>query len=135
MLGLGGTLDSLNYGMLSPDLSSVKKSRSAKKRASGADGFDMIEPRRTPSLCDDDSIKEDCEGNEDDMVIKGPWSTLEDEQLRALVSEHGPKRWTSIAARLPGRIGKQVRACVRPRASHRRRCHPVAPHAPASRSG
>lgn len=116
--GLGSTLDPLNYSMLSPDLSSVKKSKSAKKCSSGADMSDFIEPRRLPSLGDDDSIKEDCEGNEDELVIKGPWSEPEDEQLRLLVAEQGAKRWSAIAARLPGRIGKQVRACL---PTHRRR--------------
>ena len=41
--------------------------------------------------------------------VKGPWSTAEDEQLSLLVEEYGPKRWSLIASKLPGRIGKQAR--------------------------
>ena len=41
--------------------------------------------------------------------VKGPWSTHEDEQLSVLVQQYGPKRWSLIASKLPGRIGKQVR--------------------------
>ena len=40
--------------------------------------------------------------------VKGPWSTHEDEQLSVLVQQYGPKRWSLIASKLPGRIGKQV---------------------------
>jgi len=41
--------------------------------------------------------------------VKGPWSTHEDEQLSVLVQQYGPKRWSLIASKLPGRIGKQCR--------------------------
>ena len=41
--------------------------------------------------------------------VKGPWSTHEDQQLSVLVQQYGPKRWSLIASKLPGRIGKQVR--------------------------
>ena len=40
--------------------------------------------------------------------VKGPWSTHEDEQLSVLVQQYGPKRWSLIASKLPGRIGKQA---------------------------
>ena len=70
-----------------------------------------IDPRRTPSLeLDDDSIKEDCDDNEQDgLIVKGPWSDPEDAMLRSLVAELGTKRWSAIATKLPGRIGKQAR--------------------------
>ena len=42
-------------------------------------------------------------------IVKGPWSADEDNLLKKLVCEQGPKRWSSIAAQLPGRIGKQCR--------------------------
>jgi hypothetical protein len=42
--------------------------------------------------------------------VKGPWSTHEDEQLSALVRQYGAKRWSLIASKLPGRIGKQARS-------------------------
>ena len=41
--------------------------------------------------------------------VKGPWSIHEDEQLSVLVQQFGPKRWSLIASKLPGRIGKQAR--------------------------
>lgn len=41
--------------------------------------------------------------------IKGPWTRDEDERLRTLVSCYGPKRWTYIAKKLGGRVGKQCR--------------------------
>eukprot|EP00316_Scyphosphaera_apsteinii_P011559 CAMPEP_0119301694 /NCGR_PEP_ID=MMETSP1333-20130426/3428_1 /TAXON_ID=418940 /ORGANISM="Scyphosphaera apsteinii, Strain RCC1455" /LENGTH=746 /DNA_ID=CAMNT_0007303839 /DNA_START=127 /DNA_END=2367 /DNA_ORIENTATION=+ len=42
-------------------------------------------------------------------IVKGPWSTEEDQLLVQLVEEMGAKRWSAIAARLTGRIGKQCR--------------------------
>lgn len=39
---------------------------------------------------------------------KGAWDAEEDTMLINLVSELGAKRWSLIAARMPGRIGKQV---------------------------
>ena len=33
----------------------------------------------------------------------------EDDKVRELVTLHGPKKWSLIAAELPGRIGKQCR--------------------------
>lgn len=33
----------------------------------------------------------------------------EDELIIALVQEHGPEKWSTIAEKLPGRIGKQCR--------------------------
>ena len=42
-------------------------------------------------------------------LIKGPWTAEEDEQLRALISSVGIKKWSVIAAQLPGRLGKQCR--------------------------
>ena len=38
-----------------------------------------------------------------------PWTTEEDAMVRSLVEEHGTKRWSVIAASLPGRTGKQCR--------------------------
>nr|XP_027190416.1 transcription factor MYB3R-1 isoform X2 [Cicer arietinum] len=42
-------------------------------------------------------------------LIKGPWSKEEDETIIDLVNEYGPKKWSTIAQHLPGRIGKQCR--------------------------
>ncbi|KAJ8602089.1 hypothetical protein CTAYLR_001644 [Chrysophaeum taylorii] len=40
---------------------------------------------------------------------KGPWTPEEDAKVVELVKEHGAKRWSTIAAQLPGRISKQCR--------------------------
>jgi hypothetical protein len=45
----------------------------------------------------------------DPQVIKGPWTTEEDEKIRTLVTERGPQKWSAIAKHLPGRMGKQCR--------------------------
>lgn len=42
-------------------------------------------------------------------LVKGPWSKEEDEVIIELVKKYGPKKWSTIANHLPGRIGKQCR--------------------------
>ncbi|KAF3944225.1 hypothetical protein CMV_029292 [Castanea mollissima] len=42
-------------------------------------------------------------------LVKGPWSKEEDEVIIELVKKYGPKKWSTIAQHLPGRIGKQCR--------------------------
>ena len=42
-------------------------------------------------------------------LVKGPWTPEEDAKVVELVNEFGPKKWSVIAAKLPGRIGKQCR--------------------------
>jgi hypothetical protein len=42
-------------------------------------------------------------------IKKGLWQPDEDILLTKLVTESGPRGWTKIAAKLPGRIGKQCR--------------------------
>ncbi|GAB2261678.1 hypothetical protein Droror1_Dr00002675 [Drosera rotundifolia] len=42
-------------------------------------------------------------------LVKGPWSKEEDEAIIQLVGTYGPKKWSTIAQHLPGRIGKQCR--------------------------
>ncbi|CAL1373484.1 unnamed protein product [Linum trigynum] len=42
-------------------------------------------------------------------LVKGPWSKEEDETIVELVNKYGPKKWSTIAQHLPGRIGKQCR--------------------------
>ncbi|KAK4419985.1 Transcription factor R-4 [Sesamum alatum] len=42
-------------------------------------------------------------------LVKGPWSKEEDEIIIELVNKYGPKKWSTIAQHLPGRIGKQCR--------------------------
>lgn len=41
--------------------------------------------------------------------MKGPWTPEEDEMVRKLVAELGTKKWSQIAQRLEGRLGKQCR--------------------------
>eukprot|EP00171_Calliarthron_tuberculosum_P019723 IDg19723t1 len=40
---------------------------------------------------------------------KGPWTQEEDEKICELVKKLGANKWSSIAKKLPGRIGKQCR--------------------------
>ncbi|XP_008800072.2 transcription factor MYB3R-1-like [Phoenix dactylifera] len=42
-------------------------------------------------------------------LVKGPWSKEEDEKIIEMVNKYGPKKWSTIAQALPGRIGKQCR--------------------------
>ncbi|KAL3498418.1 hypothetical protein ACH5RR_041150 [Cinchona calisaya] len=42
-------------------------------------------------------------------LVKGPWSREEDEIIVELVNKYGPKKWSTIAQHLQGRIGKQCR--------------------------
>jgi len=42
-------------------------------------------------------------------ALKGPWTAVEDQKIMELVKINGAKRWSQIAAELPGRIGKQCR--------------------------
>jgi hypothetical protein len=45
----------------------------------------------------------------DEEGRKGAWAQEEDDMLISLVEELGAKRWSLIASRMPGRIGKQCR--------------------------
>lgn len=47
--------------------------------------------------------------NTNKLIIKGPWNKEEDDRVRELVHQYGPKKWTLIASFLPGRVGKQCR--------------------------
>ena len=42
-------------------------------------------------------------------LVKGPWTEEEDRKVVELVGKIGAKKWSLIAADLPGRIGKQCR--------------------------
>ncbi len=46
---------------------------------------------------------------EQDKIVKGPWTKKEDERLKDLIKTHGAKKWSIIANLLPGRVGKQCR--------------------------
>lgn len=48
-------------------------------------------------------------GAEKAGALKGPWTKEEDQKVIQLVTAHGAKKWSQIAAELPGRIGKQCR--------------------------
>jgi hypothetical protein len=56
-----------------------------------------------------DEGEEGAEGGKKDDPRSRPWTVEEDAKVRALVEEHGTKRWSVIAASLPGRTGKQCR--------------------------
>jgi hypothetical protein len=45
----------------------------------------------------------------DPGLMKGPWTVEEDMLLLQIVQRTGPKKWSTIAAHFPGRIGKQCR--------------------------
>jgi hypothetical protein len=42
-------------------------------------------------------------------ILKGSWSQQEDDIIIRWVEEKGPKDWSSLAATIPGRVGKQCR--------------------------
>lgn len=42
-------------------------------------------------------------------LVKGPWTTEEDQLVVQLVQEYGQKKWSFIARQLQGRLGKQCR--------------------------
>ncbi len=42
-------------------------------------------------------------------TVKRPWTKEEDDVVREMVSIHGPKQWSEIASKIPGREGKQCR--------------------------
>jgi len=42
-------------------------------------------------------------------LVKGPWTSQEDQKVLELVKKYGAKKWSLIASNLPGRIGKQCR--------------------------
>ena len=42
-------------------------------------------------------------------LVKGSWTRDEDETIIAWVRSKGPTKWTKLAEKLPGRIGKQCR--------------------------
>ena len=55
---------------------------------------------------------EDCQARWDLVkgpAVKGPWTRDEDVLLNTLVQRYGPKKWSVIAAHVPGRKGKQCR--------------------------
>ena len=39
-------------------------------------------------------------------VMKGPWTSLEDQLLESIVKDKGAENWSKIALQLNGRIGK-----------------------------
>jgi hypothetical protein len=47
--------------------------------------------------------------NIQNVSVKGPWSTAEDDLLRVLVNIFGAKKWSLSASHFPGRAGKQCR--------------------------
>lgn len=41
-------------------------------------------------------------------ALKGPWTSDEDTKLMALVKDNGPKKWSQIAAELPGKLHSMI---------------------------
>lgn len=46
-------------------------------------------------------------GGEKPSALKGPWTVEEDNKIISLVHAHGAKKWSQIAAELPGEFRKQ----------------------------
>ena len=42
-------------------------------------------------------------------LVKGSWTPSEDDMIVRWVHENGPKNWSALAQKLPGRLGKQCR--------------------------
>lgn len=74
----------------------------------------------SPSCFGVAQVAEDIEGKTDMQCFhrwtkvfnggtKGPWSAEDDARVAELVGEIGAKKWSCIAAQLPGRTGKQCR--------------------------
>ena len=55
------------------------------------------------------TLLDDCDADGKKGPLSRPWTAEEDAMVRSLVDEHGTKRWSVIAASLPGRTGKQCR--------------------------
>eukprot|EP00899_Mesostigma_viride_P000762 jgi/Mesvir1/10687/Mv13778-RA.1 len=88
MLHLNGGVD-VTMGMVSRGMDVPRGHMEA--RSEGSDGVD------------------DGKGQMDGAMVKGQWTAEEDAHLISLVEMHGPKKWSLIAAQMPGRIGKQCR--------------------------
>lgn len=54
-------------------------------------------------------LTDGADGNIFATLARSAWTKLEDEILACAVDEVGPRGWSQIAQRLPGRIGKQCR--------------------------
>lgn len=46
-------------------------------------------------------------------ALKGPWTADEDAKLMSLVNKNGPKKWSQIAAELPGKLRTFRTMCIR----------------------
>lgn len=57
----------------------------------------------------EDGGEGDQNAEDEQELVKRPWSKDEDDIVIELVQRYGPKKWSQIAAQLPGRIGKQCR--------------------------
>jgi hypothetical protein len=52
-------------------------------------------------------------GGEKPGALKGPWTAAEDNKIISLVHAHGAKKWSQIAAELPGEFRVQKpRLCI-----------------------
>ena len=95
-------VDTPAMGSMGPNPTKPAKGRGKASKSGSA----AANPRG--GIADGRSDDLDERGDGEKNLVKGPWSASEDAMLRELVQEHGPKRWSMIASKLPGRIGKQV---------------------------
>mmetsp|Transcript_15701 Transcript_15701/g.24569 ORF Transcript_15701/g.24569 Transcript_15701/m.24569 type:complete len:697 (-) Transcript_15701:12-2102(-) len=89
----------------------LKSLVSSKKKVDkhGETDWEKIATSLSLSGCHADHCKNRYSQLKGNQIGKGPWSADEDEQIVAMVTHYGPKKWSQIASHLKGRTGKQCR--------------------------
>jgi len=90
---------------------SLTSNGSERSMSSDADGILLQNWSLAPVFDETKDCQDDEQRNLRNQAsrVKGPWSKEEDELLASLVAEYGAKKWSVIAEKVPGRIGKQCR--------------------------
>jgi len=96
-----------------------KRSKKKKKKNTSKDRVRDLDWAKVAAMVGNDRKSAEClrrynkisgnRGAEKAGALKGPWTEEEDRKVIGLVAAHGAKKWSQIAAELPGRIGKQCR--------------------------
>jgi len=96
-----------------------KRGKKKKKKNTAKDRVRDLDWAKVANMVGNDRKSAEClrrynkisgnRGAEKAGALKGPWTEEEDRKVIALVAAHGAKKWSQIAAELPGRIGKQCR--------------------------
>jgi len=108
--------ESLSNGLKKPN---NKRGKKKKKKNAAKDRVRDLDWGKVATMVGNDRKSAEClrrynkisgnRGAEKAGALKGPWTEEEDRKVIALVAAHGAKKWSQIAAELPGRIGKQCR--------------------------